>query len=183
MPNLPKIPNLGMSALFLSGKKVMELFNGSKKKKTSLVMRDCLTSQVRQQIIHHEHTSNRSTKAKHQPSSIKCNRTTRYYRYGGGDEYTQVTLDVTSCEVPFSLGEANSASPPFSRGQLVRIVKGRASRRKYQGKFGEVASVVRGSEDENWTIYVLLPGNPLAIALLPKELELINIDSLVGGAA
>ncbi len=102
---------------------------------------------------------------------------------GGGDEYTQVTLDVTSCEVPFSLDEANSVSPPFSRGQLVRIVKGRASRRKYQGKFGEVASVVRGSEDTDWTIYVLLPGNPLAIALLPNELELINIDSLVGGAA
>lgn len=102
----------------------------------------------------------------------------------GGGQYTRAVAIVTNSEVSFSSSEVNSSPSPFSRGQLVRIVKTRHSRRKYQGKFGEVVTVVRGGDDAEWTIYVAFPGRNQAVAFYPSELALIlESGCLVGGAA
>lgn len=84
-----KMPCGGMSAYCFCSKKSEELFSSSKAKKTSLVMRDCLTLQVRQQKNHHhESTANQDTNAKI-TSQFLCH--TPYYErnrhIGGGGIY------------------------------------------------------------------------------------------------
>lgn len=177
-----KAPFWGIPASYFRSKKVLELFQGSEEKKTSPVVRDCLTVQVRQKT-----KTTMSVQKKHRKNTGIF--TTKRLSVALTEGINQVQSPppesvsdiVTNFEDLYTCSDLNTPPAPFQKGQVVRIVNPRHSRRTYKGRFGEVAAVVRGSTDDDWTVYILFPGKPLAVAFHPNELQMITADSLVGG--
>lgn len=103
----------------------------------------------------------------------------------GKERLSTCLLQCDESEKTHSFAHDNDTPPaPFRKGQLVRIVKCRHSRRKYRGKFGEVAAITRGWEEGEWIVYIVFPGRSQAVAFYPSELALIlESGLLVGGAA
>lgn len=91
----------------------------------------------------------------------------------GGGAYTPDTTSVTNFEVSFSASEENSPPPPFSRGQRVVALSRRRDRQQWTGRIGKVATCVKGSSDNKWTIYVTFPNRNQAVAFLESELGLV----------